>query len=271
MRKLKPNFQSGFTIIEVAVVAPIMILMLAIFLNFLISLYVSTIRQTGVNELLSDNDKALSIIRNDLYLTDGFRDVIDSNLSDPNAPSGGWTISYNNWQANAPGPSTSYTTLIAGVLGTTKSYQDPTRDIVYLNQYGCNVPSLNPPMVNNYIYYTKIWGYETDGTTPIYGLYRRILVDPASTCGTAIQKQTCPTATPSCPADTLLVTGVQWFKITYLAIDGSTSLNVYPANGGTPSLVTTASVAKVLLRLHRTLSGDASEYSWYVYVKKLNS
>lgn len=263
MKRLMSNRQAGFTIIEVAVVAPIMILTLAVFLNFLITLYVTTLQQNGLTEMISDNDKALSVIRNDLYLTDGFRTTNDANLTDPNAPSGGWSFSTSS-------PSTNYRTFIAGVLGTTKVQQDPTRDIVYLNQYGCNVPSLNPPMVNNYIYYTKQTGVDSDGTTPVYGLYRRILVDTSSTCGTAIQKQTCPTAVGSCPADTLLVTGVMWFIVTYYAADSSTPLSVYPS-GGNPALVQTASVAKVLLRLHRTFSGDTGEYSWYIYVKKLNS
>jgi hypothetical protein len=269
MRSLSSNRQAGFTLIEVAVVAPIMILMLAVFLNFLITLYTSTIEQNGVAELVADNDQTLSTIRNDLYLTNGFRTVIDSNLTDTDAPSGGWSYKTNPISANVY--NANYQTLIAGTLGTTKVIQDPTRDIVYLNQYGCDVPSLNPPMINNYIYTVKQSGYEADGTTRVYGLYRRVLVDPASTCGSAIQQQTCTTGTASCPADTLLVTGVSKFIIFYYAANSApgtgTVLDVY----NTPSLMPSAAVAYITLGLKRTYAGDTNSYSWIIYVKKLNS
>lgn len=270
MSKSKFRNQNGFTIVEVAVVAPILILMLAVFLNFLITLYTSTFQKTGIVQLISDNDKALGIIRNDLYLNDGFRTAIDPNLSDAYAPSGGWNAvsAYKPTGAN----DADYRTLIAGVPGTTKNFQDPTRDIVYLNQYGCNVPSLNPPMINDYIYFTKQTGVDVDGTTPVFGLYRRILVDPSSTCGTAIQQQTCPAGTAGCGADTLLVNGVIKFKIYYYAPGNSPTSGSSLSTAYTdPAVMATANMAYINLWTKTTIGGESATYAWIIYIKKLNS
>lgn len=194
--------QKGFTLIEVLVIAPVVLVTIVIALSFLFSLYGQLIQQGAKLNLQSDAQTILFGLQDDLSFATEFSATKDTSLTDAYAPPGGWTYNSNP------------KTLIVLSPATTANHRNPNRLPVYINQLGCT-PSVsletmqeNPLAYNNIIYFVN-------GTN----LYKRILSPPTTTntCGTSYLKQTCPAAnaTATCQKDILLSNNLSSFSITY--------------------------------------------------------
>jgi hypothetical protein len=196
MRKLHA---AGFTLIEILIICPILMVVIAYTMNFLFGQYGQLTKQEGVVNLQLGVQEVTFAMQDDVFFSNAFTSSINSNLSDPYAPSGGW-------KAN-----TTPKTLILSNPALTSSHRDPTRKPVYINTVGCSPEATleqNDPLYNNTIYFVF-------GTN----LYRRTLTAPSSlsTCGISYIKQSCPAnhANTACPADVLLTDKLSTFSLTY--------------------------------------------------------
>jgi type II secretory pathway pseudopilin PulG len=191
--------ERGFTLVELLVIGPVMLLATITAMTFLFNQYGQIVKQDGQLRLRMEAQNLLFGFQDDLWFANQFSSTINSNLSDPYEPSGGWS--------NATSPPT----LIISLTALTTNQRDPNRQPVYINESTCTPPDgdgANSILYNNTIYFLE-------GTN----LYKRTLTAPAglATCGTSYEKQTCPEAnsSPTCRADPVLSDHVTSFSVTY--------------------------------------------------------
>lgn len=194
--------QHGFTLVELLVVAPVVMVTIVLTLSYLFNQY-GQLTQQGVQlNLQSEAQTILFTLQDDLTFASEFSSSKDSSLSDSYAPGGGWN--YN----------TTPSTLIVLSPATTASHRSANRETVYINQLGCT-PNVdietmqnNPVAFNNIIYFAS-------GTN----LYKRILAPTSGTnmCGSPYLRQSCPAAnaSPTCPKDILLTDKLNTFTVAY--------------------------------------------------------
>lgn len=194
--------QRGFTLVEILVIAPVVMITIVITISFLFNLYGQLIQYGAKINLQSDAQTILFGLQDDLSFSKDFGTTKDTSLTDVYAPGGGWIYNSNP------------KTLILLSPAATANHRNPAREPVYINQLGCT-PGVtletmqeNTLAVNNIIYFVS-------GTN----LYKRILSPPTGTsmCGTPYLKQTCPSAnaTTTCLKDILLSNNVSSFDVTY--------------------------------------------------------
>lgn len=191
--------EHGFTLVEVLIMAPIMIVTIVLMMSFLFNQYGQLIQQGSQLNLDSEAHNITFSMEDDVFFARAFVQDLNAGFSDTYQPSGGWT--YN----------TTPQTLIISTAALTANRRSDNRAPVYINTEGCDAANLenNSVLYNNVIYFVS-------GTN----LSKRIISAPAtmSTCGTSYQKQSCPAAqaTTSCPADRALTDKLNTFTVTYL-------------------------------------------------------
>lgn len=201
---LRTKSSDGFTLVEVLVIAPIMILTIIVLMSFLFNQYGQLTQEGAQLRLTTDAQLITLTMQDDVFFASAFANELNSNLVDPYAPSGGWTYT------------TTPPTIIISAPAMTANHRDPDRQPVYINTEGCDpdVISQNGVLDNNIIYFAE-------GTN----LYRRIVSAPSTmaTCGVSFLKQTCPTtnATDTCPEDTLLTDKLSEFSVQYYDYDNT--------------------------------------------------
>jgi len=179
--KSQGNKQNGMTIVELMVALMLVVAISSVVIGFSVDKIRQSTQQTIKYNLLSDAEKGLNVVANDIRLSARADDA--NRWQDDNAPlAPGDKLS---WKSNA-------TTL---VLATAAQKADGY--IIFDDVH--NYVSAK----NNYIYYVK------NGT-----LYRRILASPVA--GNAA-KTTCPPekATPSCTSDKRVMSNVSSFNVSY--------------------------------------------------------
>lgn len=196
---MKASLQKGFTLVELLVISPILMITVLATVTFLFNEYGNISKQNGQLNLQLEGQNILFGLQDDIWYANQFVNDRNTNLSDDYAPNGGWT--YN----------TTPPTLIINTAALTKSHRDPARQPVYINESTCTPPDgngVNSVLYNNVIYFVS-------GTN----LYKRILTAPSgmALCSALYVKQTCPVGHTSatCPADILLSTHVNTFSVTY--------------------------------------------------------
>lgn len=198
-KKLSGSNENGFTLVELLVMAPIMIVTIVLLMSYMFNQFGQLTQQGAQINLQVDAQAITFSMQDDIFFASNFAKAINTNLSDSYQPSGGWKYD------------TTPQTLIISSLALTKSHRSAERQPVYVNTEGCDEDVIinNSELYNNIIYFAS-------GTN----LYKRILTAPSSlaTCGTSFQKQSCPSAnaTTNCPADRLLTDKLNNFTITYL-------------------------------------------------------
>ncbi len=212
-RKVELDDKSGgFTLVELAVTMPIVVIVIVTLFAFMVILYTQNLRSIGRLQAVSDVNDGLDAIRTDVELSEYVSKYIDSNNTDSYGPPGGGT-----WQSTGDWADSTNTNVIPpfsqvilAAPSTTAGPQDPSRDYVRINVNGCGASVLlsNPVYIYNIIYFV----YQNV-------LYKRIVTDPTppSLCGNPIQKPTCPvyTSASGCIKDTIVMTNVSQFLVRY--------------------------------------------------------
>ncbi|MDB5160919.1 MAG: hypothetical protein JWO96_299 [Candidatus Saccharibacteria bacterium] len=196
---IKQIRQAGFTLVELLVVSPIIMVVAIGTVTFLFNQYGQLVKQSAQLNLRLEAQDILFGLQDDLWYANQFTSDLNSNLIDNYQPAGGWTSN------STP------KTLIVSTAALTKNRRDSTRQPVYINESTCTPPDgdgVNSVLYNNVIYFVS-------GTN----LYKRVVSAPSSLalCGTSYQQQTCPSAnaTSTCRADVLLSDHVSSFDVTY--------------------------------------------------------
>jgi competence protein ComGC len=190
--------ERGFTLLEILIMSPIVMLTIVIIISYLFNQYGQLIQQGSQLNLNVEAQNITFSMQDDLFFANAYTSGINSGLVDAYQPTGGWKA------ASTP------QTLIVSVPAETANHRSASRQPVYINTLGCEASVLtdNSPLYNNVIYFVS-------GTN----LYKRYITAPSTmnTCGTSYQKQTCPSsnATSSCPADRLLSDKLSSFTVTY--------------------------------------------------------
>jgi prepilin-type N-terminal cleavage/methylation domain-containing protein len=180
----KPYDQNGFTIVELIVVVTVLAAISVVFLGLTSSYLITLTRNNQLTEMTISSQNLLRTTVESLRFGDGVRQT--NQISDPNAPSGGWNT--NN---------TSFVIIIAEpALDSSKEYIiDPVTGSPYMNEL---------------VYYK-------DGDT----LMKRKLANPAATGNRLVTSCPANLASASCPADIKLAEYVKSMVFTLYDQDGS--------------------------------------------------
>lgn len=270
--RMRHHLSSGFTLIELAITIPILLVTAIILFDVLYNtIQTSALEREKVN-LVHDRQTAMNIIEDDTILASKFLPTKDAGYNDPYLPStngGAWSY--------LGGGSTSRALILRTYSTTTNPLASSRQPVFIGNSAGaeCSGPNIyfNDVQEHNVIYFIR------NGE-----LYRRRVVDAVGPyCVGQYQKLSCPTQAyltsqgmgtrnSACGADDeLLASNVSNFTISYYNSKTSTTpLNVY-AGGADPNLVTTALDAEITLTLSRTIAGKTLSSTSSLRMSKLNT
>lgn len=258
--KTRPR-QFGFSLAEVLVVAPIVILVIATFVVFIVTITGEVIKTKASVDTLDDTQTALNYIKADVRLSTAFASTTGQ-VATPqgtNDDTAAWTNS---------GSSTN--TLILTRLGTDINPINSSSRIVYTNTpYGCGTGSeeQNSPFTYYSVYFLKT----VDG---VQSLWQRNILKGYPTiinnnvCATPWQLPSCTTTafdTPPAPSicitkDTQVAKNVQTFSVDYYNSAGALTAN----RSDTTNI-------KITLTTSQTVAGQAQTSSDDLRVAKRGS
>lgn len=169
--------QAGFTLVELMVVVSVMAIVGVVFLGIIANYYVVITRNNELADMTIISQNLLRSTVENIRLGDGVRQT--NQVSDPNAPSGGWSTSDSNF------------VIIIAVPAMDSSHD-------YISD-----PNTGSPYMNELVYYKN-------GST----LMERRLANPGASGDTMVT--TCPAnlASSSCPADVQLASYVNSMTFT---------------------------------------------------------
>lgn len=228
MRKQQTHKQhdSGFTLVEMLVVAPMIIIIIGVFVAAIISITGSVLAERDSNATEYNIQDAISRIKQDVELSGGFLSTNNIDIAAPQGYDNG-TQDFHNVSSNASIGSM----LILNMKVTSKSSYNSDRNIIYAKDQpnACNSTQYtkNSTFMANVVYFVKN-----------NSLWRRVLL-PSNyatfACGSFWQKPSCdPTISNEfCKAkDIKLVSGVSSsnFTIKYYPTPSSSSENTTAIN-----------------------------------------
>jgi prepilin-type N-terminal cleavage/methylation domain-containing protein len=236
--------QYGFTILEVIIVIPIASILSIVLATTIFEQYGQLLQNSARARMKMEGEVTLLSLEDELLFTTGYGQTKSSDLTDSNAPTGGWTHN------TAPND-----TLIVYETALTHDRRDPDREFVYKKQTNCS-SSYNIAL-NNLMYFTV-----KNTNNQYYSLYRRTLVPQYETCGINYKKQTCPASSVVSPcdsADALLSDKVVSFQIEYF--DENNVATTDPA---------AAELIKMRLGLGERIYGESIDVESTISMKKVN-
>lgn len=236
----KKNLKHGFTIVEILIVAPIVILVIGAFISVIVSMTGDVLSTRGSNALAFNIQDALNLIEQDVTSSGSFLATNNIGITSPQGYNDDMTYFHNVDATNG-------TMLILNSYATTTNPLTSTRSSVYeTSPNACNSARVdqNQPIMVNIVYFVK------DNT-----LWRRVIMPSNYAtvgCNVPWQQPSCAPefTTPSfCKTqDTRLVDGIQTngFIVNYYTSPSS----ITPANSNDPS----DSVRQTALQTTNTIS-----------------
>lgn len=257
--------ERGFTLIEVGIIVPLLIVSVLVIFDALFMMLSSSATERATSTSAYDIQATLNLIEKDASLTSRFLPTTDSSLTDPYPPSGGWSY---------VGDGSQLRTLILRTYATTANPLASSRQPVFLDTLGCSSTT---------IYYNDVMTYNTIFFVKNGNLYRRRLISTSTgTCSTPYQRLSCPTSEDlaaqgimgrdsSCQADDeLVVSGVSAFNIQYYdASNGTTPIDAYSGTAD-PSSLLDANAVDVTLTLSRKAMGKPTSVTSHIRMTKLS-
>jgi type II secretory pathway pseudopilin PulG len=255
MPRTSINKQRGFTLIEIAIIAPVMILVALSIIAILITLVSSTVRPNARSLIMQQEEKAFETIESDInnsyvYISStsssGFLSTLPANFTDNAAsdysspPSGTTVVRIQTFNQIIDSTDSSRTKILPAFKSS--SACSNTTDLSSNN--------IAPIVV---VYYVKN-----------NVLYRRTLVDNTnpSTCGTKLAKQSCLS---SCAAE----------DVALVRVDSLKAFSIVYYTGITNDVVTVdptlARSAKVTITAASDAGGDSVEYTSSLRAARLNN
>lgn len=222
------KFQKAFTVVEILVVAPIVILVIGFFIMSIVNMTGKIIVTRGGDSLEFTLESALLTIEQDVKTSGGYLATNNFVIASPQGLDDG-TTAFTNIDSETDG-----STLIINAYSTTSNPLNPNRNVVFANSpNACTSPqaSQNNALMNNVVYFVK---QNADQT---YTLWRRTLMPSNyATIGCVVpwQQPSCTEGITAgmCKAnDKRLVDGVDvaGFKVEYYT-NGTTNINPTATN-----------------------------------------
>jgi type II secretory pathway pseudopilin PulG len=272
---------SGFTIVELVIAIPVILIVMVTIMGFLITLLndfsVQRQRQSGSAASVT----AVQQIESDIKLSSAFLRTVDqtfyTDYYGPNSTTTSSTNKSTDWKHNGSAANTSPPYVRALILQTYATTANPladNRSPVYIDSSpdgsACGVTYLyaNQVLRNTIIYFVR------DGT-----LFRRVLTIPNSVtkrCGganAAFQKQSCPADASSKASncvvnDTELLKNISEFSIDYYSNSISRSPITTAYSSTNPVILEGAAAVKITIK-HK-MDGSSQVNSISTIVTRLN-
>lgn len=146
------NTKRGFTLVEMLVVMPIIILTIGIFINVIVYITGGVLVSRGANALIYSIQDALNRIEGDVKSSNSYLAVNNISLTSPQGYNNDNTSNFHNVDT------TTGTMLILSTYATTSNPITSTRSIIYSsgpNPCGSTLVNLNQPITMNVIYFIK--------------------------------------------------------------------------------------------------------------------
>jgi len=258
-REIQKRRADGFTLIEMLIIAPIVIIMISGFIALMISMVGDVLTTRDQSSMTFETQDALDRIEQDTRLTTQF--LATSGVFP--SPQG----SNNNFTGTAA--FTSANSLILGGLTTTKNPADSTKQLVY---YANQPNDCGPQESYNRIFQGKIMYFVKDNA-----LWRRVVlpnyntnatVDDSTVCDPPWQQNTCSpgySGSTRCQTnDSKIMDNVTSFSVKYYTTPNSTT------DIG-PSQALSASTIEVTINGAKTTAGKPVNSSGSIRATKLNS
>jgi type II secretory pathway pseudopilin PulG len=263
----KKSYDDGFTLVEVGIIMPMLIvIVIGLFGVLFAMIHSSAIEKVNI-AITYDAQKVLTAFEGDASLTSAFLPTSDTTVADPYKP----TTNGNQWSYLGDATTSATRVLMMRVYNTSTNPYSTTRTPSYLSALGCTESTI---YLNSVLQYDVI--YFVSGSN----LYRRTDIDTTqATCLTPYQKQSCPSLDTlglssrdaACVVDDeLIAKDVTAFSVDYFASDSETvPLDVY-STGADPDLVTTATTVVITTTITRKAYGDNLTGSSTIRVSRLN-
>lgn len=235
--------QSGFTLVEVAIIVPIMIIIAVSILAMLITLVTSTMIPNARGIIMQDQQKAFDNIESDINsstrllstLPSGFTDSASTDYASP--PSGTTVLRIETFNQITNPNDTTGTKTIPAFMGSA-----PCTNTTVLTK-----ENIAPIVI---VYFVR------DNS-----LYRRTLVDNTlATCGTKLAKQTCSTCS-SKDLQLLRASSVTKFEVIYYSSAQNDTITTDPTQAKSARITITATLDTV---------GQTVEYTATIRIVRLN-
>ncbi len=210
-RFTKLSSNRGFTLVEMLIVAPIVILVIGVFISALVAMTGDVLVVRGSNALSYNIQDALNRIDLDVKTSGGYLATNDITLTSPQGFNNDTTVFHNADATNG-------TMLIIKAFATTKNPIDPTKSYVYQSNQpkACNdqLVSQNSIVLFDIVYFVK-------SVNGVNSLWRRVVAPSNYTtagCSVPWQQPTCASGYVAafCKAnDVKLVDGITSFGVNY--------------------------------------------------------
>lgn len=258
----KPHTQ-GFTLIEVLLVFPMLLIAIAGMLAVLIVLLQQNTSQRASLNVTYQTQQALDIMDNDIRYSSHFLVAADPsplNTDNYGSDNSGQAWSYKDYDAQ-------HRVLIVRAYSSTDNLLSDSRKNVYINQVGCTGSSkyANPTLQYDIIYFIR------NNT-----LFKRIIVDTTTaTCDAQYQVQSCPIdvtypRNSVCKADDeVLLENATGMTIQYY-VNPSDSTPIDAFNSNDPTILDSAQSALITLTSSTTVSGEPVTSTLILRTNKLN-
>lgn len=206
-----PSTKSGFTLVEMLIIAPIVVLVIGVFISALVSMTGDVLVVRGSNALSYNIQDALNRIDLDVKTSGGYLATNDIALTSPQGFNNDTTVFHNADATNG-------TMLILKAYATTKNPIDPTKSYVYQSNQpkACSDQLVSQNSIETFdiVYFVK-------NVNGVNSLWRRVVAPSNYTtvgCSVPWQQPTCAAGYSAgfCLAnDIKLVDGITSFGVNY--------------------------------------------------------
>lgn len=244
------NRQTGFTLLEVVVIMPIMILTVAVLVAFLITVYGNLLSKNVSLQLAAEAQSALFSMRDDMFYAVRFASTNQNDTTDANAPSGGWNAVTQN-------------SLIVYEAAYTAPREIANRQLVYKK----DTPNpCNGTEIGQNQYSTNTLIYFVSGGT----LYRRVLVpDQTRNCLSTYRLQTCPSAGSGCSQDVAVANDVKQFSQRFYSGYGNNAEITLAQLQTDPKQFIQVSRVDITLTLEKKVNAEPVDATASISIKKI--
>lgn len=214
------NRAAGFTLVEMLIAAPIVMLVIGGFVALMVSMTGDILATRDYNTMTYNSQDALNRIEQDVRLSTQFLTTTGTNLSQQGSNNGGTgTAAFTITSSN--------NTLILSIPATDKNPTDSNRQLIY---YANQPNACGAAQTSNQIFLTKVVYFIANGS-----LWRRTILPPYNTnatpdsntvCAAPWQQNSCsPGYTPAAncaTSDVEVMKNVTQLTINYYATPAST-------------------------------------------------
>lgn len=267
---LPQNKYSGFTLIEVMIITPIVLITIAVFVSALIAMSSEVAKTQVDNNMVYNVQDALNTVERDARLSANFLAGNEFAVPAPLGYSDG-SGAINSFTNNG----TNGEMLILRGISTDRNPLNPSRQLIYKSANGC---AEEQKIVSNFYHINIIYFLKNDGAGG-KSLWRRVLAPSVATCSTPWQKSSCnPTVSKSttCFVDDMrMVDNVESFTVDYyysaadstpVADAKSTAIAVADRN----VTLRTISSVKVTIATKRSVAGKEVSHSGAIVTSRMN-